>query len=523
MYQLMAGELAGQFGHLKRSVTHYLKAAKLADDPKVAERAARIALYAQDHGQALKAARRWVELAPKDAEARQTLGVLYVRNNEPGAAMSHFQYLIEHAPSAGHHGFMLIGASLSQERNFDAALKAMHMLVARNAGEPLAHYAYANLALDAGRYAQAVDEATKALALEPDLIEAQVLRARALLALGETQQAVASMREAVNDAPEDYQLGITYARMLMQTERYGKARAQFDRMLRQRPKDPGLLYTLGLLGLQNQRYASARGYFMRLIETGQRVDEARYYLGRIAQERQRFDEAMKWYSQVNEGQYYVDARARVAALFVERDELAKGRAYLLRVRSRETDPGNIVQLYLAEGQLLQEVGRYKAGMKLLNSALGNYPGNTDLLYARALMAEKLERLGRLEADLRTILNADPDNATALNALGFTLADRNRRIQEAFGYIKRAYAKRPHDPAVIDSMGWVHFRMGNFERAEHYLRKAFELLPDSEIAGHLSELMWARGQRAEALSVLREALDKEPEHDYLLELRKRYAE
>ncbi len=523
MYQLMAGELAGQFGDLPNSVAHYNEAARLSDDPRVAERAARIAVYAEDDENALYAANRWVELSPANLEARQMVGVLYVRHGEPEAAMPHFDYLIRHAPDSGNDGFMLIGATLAQEKETEAALEAMRMLVDRHPDEAMAHYAYANLALGAGQAEQAVKAAGKALALERDMVEAMVVQARALLALGDTEQAVGGMRQAVEAAPDNYDLRTAYAKMLVQVERYGKARAEFSKLLESRPQDPDLLYTLGLLNMQQQHLVQAGQHFKGLLETGQRADEARYYLGRVTEERQRYDEAIERYGQVKQGQFYIDAQARIAAIFGQRGQLPKGREYLKRARSEEDDVAAVVQLYLAEGELLREADHYQDGMDLFNRALSEYPGNSDLLYARALMAEELGRIDQLEADLRAILDADPNNATALNALGFTLADRNERVQEALGYIKRAYEARPDDPAVIDSMGWVHYRLGNYEQAEQYLRRAFKLLPDGEIAGHLSELMWARGHKVEARSVLREALAKEPEHEYLLELRERYTE
>lgn len=523
MYQLMAGELAGQFGDLDGSVAYYMRAARLSDDPRVAERAASIALYAEDEGNALQAAQRWVELNPASLEGRQTLAMLLVRSDDAAAAMTHFDYLIERSPGASGNGFLLIGASLSQEKDSAAALEAMRLLVDRHADQAAAHYAYANLALAAEQHGEAVEAADRALAINADLLEASVVRARALLGLGDTAEAVDGMRQAVESAPDNVELRTAYAKMLVQVERFDQAREEFGALLEQRPADPDLLYTLGLLDLQQENYAEAGEHFARLIETGKRVDEARYYLGRVAQEARRFDEAIKWFNQVEEDQYKIDAQARIASILAEQGELGLGRDHLRRARAEASDIGAIVQLYLAEGQILGQADEYQAGLDLFDRALTEFPGNSDLLYARALMAEKVGRIDQLEADLRTILEEDPDNATALNALGFTLADRNERVQEAFGYITRAYEARPDDPAVIDSMGWVHFRLGDYAQAEQFLRRAFKLMPDGEIAGHLSELMWAQGDKEEARSLLREALDKEPLHEYLLELRQRYTQ
>lgn len=521
MFQLMAGELAGHFGQLKESVAYYMQAARLSRDPQVAARATSIALYAEDEASALEAAQRWVDLQPTGLEARRTLAMLLVQRGDPEAAIDHFEYLLKHAPGPADNGFMLIGATLSQEKDAGTALKSMRMLVNRHPDEAQAHYAYANLALGAKRHDQAVKAANKALAIDPNLIEAGVVRARALLMLGRTDQAVSSMQQTVQSAPDNYDLRTAYAKMLLQVQRFEPARNEFSTLLKQRPKDADLLYTLGLLDLQQEDYAGASWHFSRLIKTSQRIDEARYYLGRVAQERERSQEAIEWFSQVEEGQYQIDAQVRIASILAAEGKLEQGRAQLKRARDSQNKASAIVQLYLAEGQILGALDQYRAGIDLFDRALSEYPGNSDLLYSRALMAEKVGRIDQLEADLHAILKDDPDNATALNALGFTLADRKKRVREAFGYIKRAYRARPDDPAVIDSMGWVHFRLGNYARAEQFLRRAFELLPDGEIAGHLSELMWARGHKEEARSVLREALNREPQHEYLLELRERY--
>jgi tetratricopeptide (TPR) repeat protein len=280
---------------------------------------------------------------------------------------------------------------------------------------------------------------------------------------------------------------------------------------------------MGLLNLQEQNFDEAVKNFKRLVKTGTRADEGHYYLGRVAEERKRYKEAITWYLKVGEGDYFLDAQSRVAGVYVKLGSLQKARDQLKRARNETDDEEVSIRLYLAEGQLLREAKLYNAGMALYSRALTEHPGNGDLLYSRALMAEKIDRIDLLEADLRAILADDPNNATALNALGYTLADRNERIEEAFAYIKRALKAKPDDPTVIDSMGWVQFRMGNINEAEHYLRRAFELLQDAEIAGHLSEIIWEKGNKSEARDLIREALKREPEDEYLLELRQRFTE
>ncbi len=521
LFELMAGEMAGHLGDLEGSVAHYVKAAQLSQDPAVAERATRIALYGGQMEAARQAAERWTALAPDNLDAQQTLAILYLREGQTVRAIEHFERVIAAAGAQG-KGYLLVGASLEREKDTEQALKVMRALVERHPRSAQAHLAYAHLALKAKRYPVAVSEASRALALDPKLVDARTVRAGARFKLGETEQALQDMAFAVKARPENTELRINYGRMLVQAKRYEQARSVFGALIREQPDNPDLLYTLGLLNMQEERYREASGYLRRLIDTGKRTDEGYYYLGRIAEERKAYQEALGWYRKVSDGEYYLDAQSRIAAIYVELGDIAKARAHLATLRNQTSDVDTQVRLYLAEGQLLRDAKRYKDAMDLYNQALKRYPGNTDLLYARALIAEKLDRIDLLEADLKAILSEEPDNATALNALGYTLADRNERIPEALSYIKKALEVKPDDPTVIDSMGWVQYRLGNYREAERYLRKAYGLLEDPEIAGHLSEIMWVQGRKAQALEVLDKALEKDPEDDYLLKLKRRFS-
>jgi tetratricopeptide (TPR) repeat protein len=522
MFELMAGEMAGHLGDVKGSGAHYVKAAQLSEDPAVAERATRITLFAGEMEAARKAAERWTELVPDNLDAQQTLAILYLREGQAERAIAHFERVIATAGPQG-KGFLLVGATLEGEKGTEQALKVMRRLVEHQPQSAQAHLAYAHLALKAGRYPVAVSETTRALQLDPTLVDARTVRAGARFKFGETEQALQDMAVAVEARPKNTELRINYGRMLVQAKHYDQARSVFGALIREQPESPDLLYTLGLLNMQEQRYKEASGYLKRLIDTGKRTDEGYYYLGRIAEERKAYQEALGWYRKVSEGEYYLDAQSRVAAIYVELGDFAKARAHLATLRNQTSDVDIMVRLYLAEGQLLREAKRYKDAMDLYNQALARYPGNTDLLYARALIAEKLNRVDLLEADLKAILDEEPNNATALNALGYTLADRNERIPEALSYIKKALEVKPDDPTVIDSMGWVQYRMGNYREAERYLRKAYGLLEDPEIAGHLSEIMWTQGHREQALEVLNKALNQDPKDDYLRELKRRFSQ
>ncbi|MGB5733385.1 MAG: tetratricopeptide repeat protein, partial [Thiohalocapsa sp.] len=178
-------------------------------------------------------------------------------------------------------------------------------------------------------------------------------------------------------------------------------------------------------------------------------------------------------------------------------------------------PADVTTFYLIEGELLRERDLEQQAIAVYSAALDQAPDNPDLLYARAMLAVGMDRVDLLEQDLRRILTADPDHVDALNALGYTLADRTDRFSEAQSLIERALQLRPDEPAILDSMGWVLYRMGNAKDAEPYLRQALEGVFDAEIAAHLGEVLWVLDKQDEARDVWERALAEDPKHEYLL--------
>ena len=259
----------------------------------------------------------------------------------------------------------------------------------------------------------------------------------------------------------------------------------------------------------------------KLVEMNQREGEAQYYLGRIYEKRRQYAEAIEWYQQVHDGEYQFDARLRIADMLGESGQIDEAMKHLDAMLKGSQSDGALVRIYITKGELLRGARRYEQAMEVFNTALDIVPGNTDLLYARALVAEKLGRIDLLEADIHTILKTEPDNAHALNALGFTLADQTDRYEEAYAYLKRAIEIMPDDPAIIDSWGWVHYRLGNYDEAIRQLHKALSRFDDSEIAAHLGEVLWVTGKRDEAIEVWQKALKKSPDDPVLQGVMQRF--
>ncbi|MDZ7803938.1 tetratricopeptide repeat protein [Thiohalophilus sp.] len=522
LYYLLAAEIALQRNRMDVAVEGYSKAAAATNDVRVAERAARIAVYARDDERALQAAQKWVQLAPDNAEARQVLAALLVRTGNSDAALPHFEALL--ALDNGdkeRQRYMLITSLLSKEKDKQAALAVMQKLVAERRDNPDAQYALAHLALMVDSLELAGQAIEQALARRPDWSDAHLLRANVLHRQGKTGRLFKLVRERLDTAPDDVPLRLFLARKLVDEQQFDAARRQFDEVLKREPGHTDALYARGLLALQMGDYTQAEASFKQLIAQKRRVNEARYYLGQAAELQEKFDLALDYYAMIERGDQYVNARIRAAGILAKQGGLAAGREHLQNTRADNLDTE--LQLYLAEGDLLLNAREYEEAYRLYNIALEQMPDNSKLLYARALVAEKLDRLDETIADLQRIVNNEPNNAEALNALGYTLVDATDRIDEGFDYIRRAYKIQPDEPAIIDSMGWAYYRLGQHDKALEYLQRAFDKLRDGEIAAHLGEVLWVTGRREDARRVWDEALREAPEHRVLQDVIERFTQ
>ncbi len=512
-YDLLVAELAGRSGDLSLATEYYLRAARESDDPRVAEQAARVALYRKDYKRALAATERWLALDPDNMEAHQTAGLLLMMQHRPAEATEHFIRFID-ASDDKETAFAQLSLLFARKSLTDEALAVLGRLRTRYPQVSFAHKAYAEVAFRAERLDDALAAVDEALRLAPDDQAARILRDRILLASGRVDEALRDMKRMVTRHPRDVALLHNYARMLVQAERYEDALDIYQRARRLAPDDLDLVYATALLQIELKRYDAARANLERLLESPHRRNEAAYYLGRIAEAQKHYDEAIAWYSRLQQGEYSLDAQLRIARLLAKLGQIDAAREHLARLRNGTDSEAVQIRTILTEGEILREAGRYQDAWNLYDRYLKLHPDSIDLLYARGMVAEKIGRLDLLERDLRAVLKRDPENASALNALGYTLADRTDRYQEAYDLIKRALAIRPDDPAILDSMGWVLYRLGRLEEAERYLRQALDKLYDPEIAYHLVEVLLAQDRREEAQKVLDKARAEFPDDERL---------
>lgn len=518
MYELLAGEIAGQRGDLQDAARYYLEAASSTKDPRVAERAARIALFARDKERAMSATRLWVKLAPDSAEAKQVLVLLLFNEGKYDAALEHLEKIAAAKDKQPLEKFLQVASLLERAQDQKAGLALMEKLVAKYPDSPEALFAYSHVAAHAGDLTRAQKIIDQALARKPDWPDAAVLRARIMHLQNKTGEALEYLQGLAHRYPQERALQLGYARLLIDSNRLDDAIAQFQALAKASPEDDEVQFALGLLLLQANHADEAQQYLEKLVKAGKRASEASFFLGQIAESKQHMDEAKGWYQRVQGGDYFIDSQIRLAAILARQGDVAAALERLrgMQVRTRE----DASRLFLAQGEILAAAGRMQEALTVYSTAIGKLPQDTDLLYARALLAEKIGNLSQTEEDLRRILSLEPDNAQALNALGYTLADRTDRHQEALGYVSRALELKPNDPFILDSMGWVFYRLGNYQESVKYLRKALDAQDDAEIAAHLGEVLWVSGDKGDARQVWDRALKTHPDSRPLREVMQR---
>jgi tetratricopeptide (TPR) repeat protein len=411
--------------------------------------------------------------------------------------------------------YRVVVETLLRERDRDTARAVMEAFMEARPDERAALLAHATFAIRAERLDEARGILARLLESNPDDAEALLLQTRVLRSQGRVEEALETLDRLAELEPDDLDVRVTRARLLVGARRYDDALEAFRSLAEQAPRNADVRYALALLLLQTNRLDEAAEQLHILVEQRQRRQVAHYYLGQIAEARGNPVEALAHYAEVEEGEHFVDAQVRTASLLAERGDLEAARAHLHGVAVDTT--AEDVRLYLVESELLADAGRYEDALEILGQGITEHPESNDLLYARAMMAEKLDRLELLEEDLRTILERDPDNAQALNALGYTLADRTERYEEAHALIEKALELRPDDYYILDSMGWVLYRLGRLEEALEYLRRAAALSDDVEVAAHLGEVLWVMGERQEAREVWNSALEHTPGDPRLLDV------
>jgi tetratricopeptide (TPR) repeat protein len=362
----------------------------------------------------------------------------------------------------------------------------------------------------------ALEKLEKVFETEPYQPQALTLEARILLER-DADKPLWRIEQALEAKPDDSKLRLQYAQLLTRSS-MAAARQQFEILSAQSPGNGDLMFSLALINRETGNTDEAKVYLEQMVEQDLRAGEAHYYLGRILEDEGELKEAVSHYMQVEDGRDFLSANSRIGTILLATHQEDQNHAYLNDLRRKY--PQRKEQLYGLEVEMLTRAGELDSAMNVLNVALRDMPESTTLRYTRSMLGEQQNDLALMERDLREIIHQDPENATALNALGYTLANRTERYAEAFTLISRALALQPEEPAILDSMGWVLYRQGKYQQAVEYLSRAYAKFPDPEVAAHLGEVLWVSGDTSTAQAVLQGAVARDPDHELLVKTMQR---
>ena len=549
LFRLALAEIAVQRSEPGPAFTEFMAVARQTHDPRLARRAAEVAINARALAQAMEAAELWHALAPHDTEAEQSYSSLLVANGRheqarsmlqrqlagapnPIEILDRLQRVLAHAPepaqglalletlarpycaapATGFEAQLIVARGARAAGDNTAAIAHARAALAARPDSELAVMSVAQLLMESGTAPSSGDAPADAVPAQP----ATPAAGKDAGAAGHAE-AMAMLGKFLTAHPAASEVRQAYARLLVGEGRLDEGRQQFEELLRRSPQSPDPLFALGVLALESEHYEEARGFLERYLaavsSSGDRdLDLAYLNMARVAEGQRRFDEALGWLRKVKGPDQAEGAREREAFLLGRMNRVEEGLDLLRQMPSGT--PEQRTQSVMAQGQLLRDAHRYEESYHLLDKALQDSPDDTGLLYESAMSAERLDRIDLMESRLRHLLQLRPDYAHAYNALGYSLADRNIRLQEAYQLIDHALTLAPDDGFIVDSMGWVQYRMGNLPAAREALTRAFQLKADPDVAAHLGEVLWASGDHSGARELLLNAQKRDGDSDTL---------
>ena len=521
---LLTAEVAARRGseaEAGEALRGYVDAARRHGSAALAERAARLAARVRRHRLAADASALWRELAPGSRGARRVHALMLARSDRTAEAADALRGIVREAGAEGGggpggSGYEAVVSVLGQDPDPVRRVRIMEAVADEGVES---RFALARILAASGEGARGLGILEVLRREAPREDRYTVAYARLLHRRGDREAALRVLAGRRAEGSEDRALLRTYARLLAAAGRREEARNAYESLLAGRPDDARAQAELGRLLVEMERFPAARPYFDALRGRPAWRDEAWYFTGLIEDLLGAPDGALRAYRRVRKGPYHLTARVRGAMIMADQGLVLPALRHLAATpRFTETDE---VRLYRAESEVLLRADRPGEAMNVLDGALAAYPEEAGLLYARAMVAVKLDRLDVVERDLRSIISRDPDHADALNALGYTLADRTDRFEEAHALVERALALAPDQYHVVDSMGWVLYRLGRYEEAADHLRRSYAMEPHPEVAAHLGEVLWVLGRQEEARAIWDAALKEDPDHEVLVETMERF--
>lgn len=517
MFNILAAEFSIYRNQYDTALGFYLSQARIMDNSYIAERATQLAMYQKRYADMLEASLLWTKNSPEDPQAFFFSSLAYSFNMQANVALENMRKVLllkgetdftrlvnmlpKNNPSENFFIHELTQASLEYPKSYDIPLALALLYERQNQFEKSLLY---------------TDKAIKYANNNHAVINYSV---RLYAKHNQPEKALASYRNALLANPEDSELRLAFAQFAM---RYNiqESKQQFLILFAESPRDDYIIFNLGLIYLEEENIESAEKMFSLLLDLKKRSSVANYYLGQIYYHKGDDTKALAAYNAITDKEEIQRASEQIVKIYLDQKRVVEAAALINKALSNPIDTAQQERLQVLKSMTLQQQGDIKGAYQLLSQLLDQNPNSIELRYSRAMLAETENELSKMETDLRYIISIRPDSALALNALGYTLADKTDRYREALQLIQQAHKLLPDDPAVLDSLGWVLYRMGRVSEAIHHLKQALILFPDAEVAAHLGEALWVSGNKNDALKVFKEALDASPNHSTITETMKR---
>ena len=512
LYEYLLSEIAAQRGDGNVAVAGSLDLAKTTRDPRLAMRAANIALKFGQPDKAVEAFRIWSETDPSSMMAKRMLSSVLLHIGKIDQARDELAGLLKADEIHVAQNFIQIYQMLASYPDQAAALKLMRELAQPYPRVAEAHWAVSQLAHASGDDELALNEAQQARSLRPEWNMAVSLEAMLLLKK-DPQRSLDLLHSYLSSYPDAHEIRMQYARELLDQKQYKTAREQFRYMADRNPDNPEFAYAIALISLQLNDLNSAETELKQSLSKGKKDQgTVLYYLGQLSEAKKNDDEAIAYYRQIKDGDFLVPAQIRTAYLLGKQGHLAEARQILHEIEP--ADDQQRAKLAMIEAQLLREASQFDEAYRVLNQALEKQPEEIDLLYETAMMADKIGKPEVFEELMRKLIRIKPDYAQAYNALGYGMLERNERIPEAMQLVEKALQLAPNDPSIMDSVGWGYYRSGKLDESVKMLRRAYAGDANPEIAAHLGEVLWMRGDKAEAKKIWQDSLKNNPGNEPL---------
>ncbi|MCH9696663.1 MAG: tetratricopeptide repeat protein [Gammaproteobacteria bacterium] len=519
LYYLLSGEIAGQRNRIKLSADSYVKSAKLTNSPKIAARAARIAMYAKDYKTAMDAAKVWTDNDPDNVSARHLVADLQLKRGKTGQAIDNFALILSSPDINFEKTAVRIADSIvsSTEKPYPV----IDALLQRFPGTAELPFAYALIAIKLKDFGTAETYLDQTLTLRPDWDAALLMKTKLVAQSGKTEEAMTMLNQATRRFPDNAEIHALYAKLLAMQHDYSNAVVHFQRVVELDPENADAGFALAIMQSTLGDFDSAKERLLELAKNPKHRQRAFLQLGQLSAENKLYDEALDWLDQVDSSALAYDAHIFASEILVEQNDYQGALDQLRKLLNKY--PQLTPRIALRQADIYNKIDQPEQAVEVLSNAVTSSPTDKQLLYMRALLADQIGDYPMAESDLRALLKIEPDNVNALNALGYILCNRTDRLDEAERFLNQAISLKPNDPAIMDSIGWLRYKQNNVKEALQFLQSAYQKNKDVEIGTHLAEVLWAGGQFTEANQVLQELWNKNSSHEALLKMKQRLPE